>query len=85
MSLVGSGGEWAAARPGQQPQEPPQQPPPAGAAGPDGALPPRPVTATVDNSFTVSAWPWGQSEGAEASLIGRLTSNVSPHARQRNS
>ena len=76
------------AGPGQQPHAPPQQPPPppppaVGAGAP--APPPRPVTATVDNSFTVSAWPCGHEVGAEASRIGRLTSNVSPQARQRNS
>jgi len=69
---------------GQQPHAPPQQPPPAaGAAGAEP--PPRPVTATVDSSFTVSAWPWGQVVGADASRIGRLTSKVSPQARHRNS
>jgi hypothetical protein len=41
--------------------------------------------ATVDSSFTVSSWPAGQAAGADASRIGRLTSNVSPQARQRNS
>jgi hypothetical protein len=39
--------------------------------------------ATVDRSFTVSPWPSGQVAGADASLIGRLSSNVDPHARQR--
>lgn len=39
----------------------------------------------MDSSFTVSSWPEGQVAGAEASAIGRFTSNVSPHARQRNS
>jgi hypothetical protein len=61
---------------GQQPHAPPQQPPPPpDAEGPgDGAPPPRLVTATVESSFTVSVWPWGQDVGVEASLIGRLTS-----------
>jgi hypothetical protein len=35
--------------------------------------------------LTVSPWPCGQEVGAEASRIGRLTSNVSPQARHRNS
>jgi hypothetical protein len=39
----------------------------------------------VDSSFTVSSCPCGQAAGAEDSLIGRLTSKVSPQARQRNS
>jgi hypothetical protein len=71
---------------GQQPQAPPQQPPPPPPAiglGIDGA--PRPVNATVDNSFTVSSWPCGQVVGADASAMGRLTSKVSPQARHRNS
>jgi hypothetical protein len=70
---------------GQQPQAPPQQPPPPEGAGWAVEAPPRPVTATVDSSFTVSLWPCGQDVGAEASFIGRLTSKVSPQARQRNS
>ncbi len=70
---------------GQQPQEPPQQPPPPLGAEGMGAPPPRPVTATVDSSLTVSAWPCGHSVGADASRIGRLTSKVSQQARQRNS
>lgn len=37
------------------------------------------------SSFTVSSCPWGQAAGADDSLIGRLTSKVSPQARQRNS
>jgi hypothetical protein len=45
--------------------------------------PPRPVTATVDSSLTVSACPRGQGMGVEESRIERLTSNVSPHARHR--
>jgi hypothetical protein len=73
----------------QQPQAPPQQPPPAGvgpaAAAPDRPAPDRPPTATVESSLTVSSWPRGHAAGAVASLIGRLTSNVSPHARHRNS
>jgi hypothetical protein len=39
----------------------------------------------VDSSFTVSSWPFGQLAGADDSLIGRLSSNVSPQARQRYS
>jgi hypothetical protein len=38
---------------------------------------------TVESSFTVSSWPPGQEAGADASLIGRDTSNVDPQARQR--
>lgn len=41
----------------QQPQAPPQQPPPPPEDGADGIAPPRPVTATVDRSLTVSACP----------------------------
>jgi hypothetical protein len=67
-----------------QPQAPPQQPPPDG-AGAVPALALRPPTATVDSSFTVSSWPSGQAHGAEDSLIGRVTSNVEPQARQRYS
>jgi hypothetical protein len=39
----------------------------------------------VDSSFTVSSWPCGQLADADDSLIGRLSSNVSPQARQRYS
>jgi hypothetical protein len=70
---------------GQQPQAPPQHPPPPAGADPAGRSAARPPIATVDRSFTVSSWPWGQLAGADASAIGRLTSKVSPHARQRNS
>jgi len=66
----------------RQPQAPPQQPPPRGSAP---AEPARPPTDTVDSSFTVSSCPWGQVQGADACAIGRLTSKVSPHARQRYS
>jgi hypothetical protein len=69
---------------GQQPQAPPQQPPPA-AAGRAPGPEERPVTATVDSRRTVSSWPAGQAAGAAESDIARLTSKVSPHARQRNS
>jgi len=81
--ISGSGCGWDVAR--QQPQAPPQQPPPPPAEGDGAAVPPRPVTATVDNSFTVSSWPCGQAAGTAASRIGRLTSNVSPQARHRYS
>jgi hypothetical protein len=80
-----SAGDRRAGQPPPQPQAPPQQPPPD---GPGAALPPaeaRPPTDTVDSSFTVSSWPWGQVQGADACAIGRLTSKVSPHARQRYS
>ena len=72
------------ARQGQQPQAPPQQPPPPPPpAGMGGGLPPRPVTATVERSLTVSEWPCGHAVGTAASRIGRLTSKVSPQARHR--
>jgi hypothetical protein len=67
----------------QQPHAPPQQPPPAAGALGMALPPPRPVMATVDNSFTVSPWPCGHCAGAAASAIGRLISKVSPQARQR--
>jgi hypothetical protein len=73
-------GEAAAQPP--QPQAPPQQPPPPPIGAAPGPLRP---TATVDSSFTVSSWPAGQAHGAEDSLIGRVSSNVSPQARQRYS
>ena len=69
-----------------QPQAPPQQPPPPDGPGEPAWRPEaRPPTETVDRSFTVSSWPCGQVHGAEESVIGRLSSNVSPHARQRYS
>jgi hypothetical protein len=43
------------------------------------------VSDTVESSLTVSSCPRGQRAARAASLIGRLTSNVSPQARQRNS
>jgi hypothetical protein len=51
----------------------------------EGEAEARPPTATVDSSFTVSSWPAGQAAGADDSLIGRFSSNVSPQARQRYS
>jgi hypothetical protein len=39
----------------------------------------------VDSNFTVSSCPAGQVAGTADSLIGRLTSNVSPQLRHRNS
>jgi hypothetical protein len=42
-------------------------------------------TATIENSFTVSSCPLGHAIGADDSAIGRVFSNVSPHARQRYS
>ncbi len=68
-----------------QPQAPPQQPPPPEPEGPAGRPDARPPTETVDRSFTVSSWPCGHVHGAEDSVIGRLSSNVSPQARQRYS
>jgi len=35
----------------------------------------------MEKSLTVSECPLGQSIGAEDSLIGRVSSKVSPHAR----
>ncbi|HEU0214220.1 MAG TPA: hypothetical protein VFR13_09065 [Jiangellaceae bacterium] len=43
------------------------------------------MTATVDNSFTVSSWPAGHTAGSAESAMGRDSSNVAPQARQRNS
>jgi hypothetical protein len=70
-----------------QPQAPPQQPPPPPIGAGPGLMLPEPLrpTATVDSSFTVSPWPAGQAHGSEDSLIGRVTSNVSPQARHRYS
>jgi len=73
-----------------QPQAPPQQPPapePPEPPGPPERLRPeaRPDTETAESSFTVSSWPCGQVHGADDSVIGRLSSNVSPQARHRYS
>lgn len=43
------------------------------------------MTATADNSFTVSSCPSGHEAGAEDSAMGRLSSKVVPQARQRYS
>ena len=67
----------------RQPHAPPQQPPPPPPR--DWAAPARPPTDTVDSSLTVSSCPFGHRHGAEDSLIGRLRSNVDPHARHRYS
>jgi hypothetical protein len=77
---------WVRKRLGYEQQPPPQQPP-EGAAGAAAVLPGLavPPTATMEKSLTVSAWPAGQSVGAEDSLIGRVFSKVSPQARQRYS
>ena len=49
-----------------QAQAPPQQPPPDG-PGPALALAlARPPTETVESIFTVSSWPCGQVQGADA-------------------
>ena len=66
-----------------QPQAPPQHPPPPPERG--WAALARPPTETVDSSLTVSSCPCGHGHGSDASLIGRLRSNVDPHARQRYS
>lgn len=47
------------------------------------ALPP--VDANIDNSFTVSVCPPGQSAGADDSLIGRFSANTVSQVLQRNS
>lgn len=39
----------------------------------------------MDSNFTVSPWPAGQAAGSRDALIGRSTSNVVEHSRQRNS
>ena len=67
-----------------QPHAPPQQPPPppTGAVPPPEESPPRP---TVVSSLTVSACPCGQVAGSPDWLIGLVSRNVSPQARQRNS
>ena len=73
-------------RPRQPQQPPPQQPPPPLVAG-AGARPvaARPPRATVDSSLTVSVWPVGQGAGSAAAAMGRSTSNVVEHWRQRKS
>jgi len=65
-------------------QPPPQQPPPDGAAGIDCAEPP-PTEANTLNMRTALSWPRGHVAGALASAIGRRSSNVESHVRQRNS
>src|ERR1700761_3102807 len=40
---------------------------------------------TVVSSLTVSSWPCGQVAGSPDWLIGRVSKNVSPQARQRYS
>jgi len=66
----------AFSRPGERPPPPPP---------PGDVRPLSPPTATVDSSLTVSSCPCGQVHGADDSLIGRVSSNVSPQARQRYS
>lgn len=66
--------------PQPQPQAPPQQPPPTGAG-----VAARPPSEIVESSLTVSEWPCGQSAGSDDALIGRSTSKVVAHSRQRNS
>jgi hypothetical protein len=72
---------------GQPQQAPPQQPPPVAAAllAAVAALPARPVSPTVGNRRTVSSWPCGHGAGSPERAIGRLTSNVVPHARHLTS
>lgn len=82
-----------------QPQQPPPQhppPPPADIVAPvaraaDADIddfapaPVRPLSATVERSFTVSVCPSGQPAASPAALMGRSTSNVAAHSRHRNS
>jgi len=75
-----------------QPHAPPQPPPPGPPEAPEPDGPAerprpeeRPPTETADSSLTVSSWPCGQVDGADDSVIGRVSSNVSPQARQRYS
>lgn len=66
-------------------QPPPQHPPPAGSAPPDiGSSAPLP-RAISDGSRAESSAPQVQVTGASASVVGRSSSNVSPHVRQRYS
>ena len=61
---------------------------PAAAAAGAGAAARRtgaPVSATVDSSRTESACPAGQRAGSPDSAIGRDTSKVAAHSRQRYS
>jgi hypothetical protein len=72
-----------------QPQLTPHPPPdPAtdgvGRADSADAAPP-PTDANTDNRRTASGCPEGQEADADASLIGRRTSNVSSQVRQRYS
>jgi hypothetical protein len=43
------------------------------------------MTATVESSFTVSSCPCGHRVASAEAAIGRVTSKVSPQARQRYS
>jgi hypothetical protein len=73
---------------GRQPQAPPQHPPPEDPVEPERPAErpdARPPTEIVDRSFTVSSCPCGQVQGADDSVIGRVSSNVSPQARHRYS
>ncbi len=79
--IVAPGGEHARDQP--QPQPPPQQPPPPAERGPAALA--RPPTDTADSSLTVSSWPSGHRDESDASLIGRVRSNVDPQARHRYS
>jgi len=65
-------------------QPPPQQLPPDGAAGIDCVEPP-PTEANTLNIRTALSWPCGHVAGALASAMGRRSSNVESHVRQRNS
>jgi hypothetical protein len=76
----------------RQPQQPPPQHPPpplppagAGDGAADDAEDEDEPTATVDSSFTVSSWPWGQTVGALDWDIGRRSSKVEPQVLQRYS
>lgn len=66
-------------------QQPPPQHPVAGAVarpvGPGVA----PDNATVESSRTVSLCPDGHCAGSREAVIGRVSSKVVEHSRQRNS
>jgi hypothetical protein len=69
----------------RQPQQPPpQQPPPPAGTGARSA-PERPPSETVLSNLTVSACPSGQDAGSPAAAMGRSTSKVAEHWRQRKS
>ena len=75
-------------RPGRrlQPQQPPPQQPPPAAGEADartGAAAEPPVTATADQTRTMSACPDGHDVGTSDALTERRISKTSPHSRHR--